>query len=124
MVKNLPVNAGDIRDAGFIPGLGRTPGGGHSTPLRYSCLKNPHGQRSLAGCGPWTCKESDMTERLSRAQVLGSGHTEGPVGRGSETSRGFRRGSIEEELKLVPVVMCGLLLNNAAVDMGVQHQNF
>ena len=103
-VKESPCNVGDVASN---PVLEKTPGGGHSNPLRYSCLKNPHGQRSLAGCGPWTCKESDMTERLSRAQVLGSGHTEGPVGRGSETSRGFRRGSIEEELKLVPVVMCG-----------------
>ena len=41
MVKNLPANAGDIRDAGSIPGLGRSPGGGHGNPLQYSCLKNP-----------------------------------------------------------------------------------
>ena len=41
MVKNLPANTGDARDAGLIPGLGRSPGGGHGSPLRYSCLKNP-----------------------------------------------------------------------------------
>ena len=41
VVKNLPANAGDIRDVGSIPGLGRSPGGGHSNPLRYSCLENP-----------------------------------------------------------------------------------
>ena len=41
MVKNLPANAGDIRDAGSIPGLGRSSGGGHSNPLHYSCLENP-----------------------------------------------------------------------------------
>ena len=41
MVKNLPANAGDIRDAGLIPGLGRSPGGGHGKPLQYSCLRNP-----------------------------------------------------------------------------------
>ena len=40
VVKNLPANAGDIRDTGFIPGSGRYPGGGHSNPLQYSCLKN------------------------------------------------------------------------------------
>ena len=40
-VKNLPVNAGDIRDAGSIPGSGRSPGIGHGNPLRYSCLENP-----------------------------------------------------------------------------------
>ena len=36
-------------DLGWIPGLGRSPGGGHGNPLQYSCLENPHGQRSLAG---------------------------------------------------------------------------
>ena len=41
MVKNLPVNAGDIRDVGSIPGWGRSPGGGQGNPLQYSCLENP-----------------------------------------------------------------------------------
>ena len=41
MVKNLPANAGNIREAGSIPGLGRSPGGGHGNPLQYSCLENP-----------------------------------------------------------------------------------
>ena len=41
MVKNLPANAGDIRDLGLILGLGRSPGGGHGNPLQYSCLENP-----------------------------------------------------------------------------------
>ena len=41
MVKNLPVNAGDARDVGLIPGLGRSPGGGRDNPLQYSCLENP-----------------------------------------------------------------------------------
>ena len=50
---------------GSIPGLGRYPGVGHGNPLHYSCLVNPHGQRSLAGYSPWGCKELDMTERLS-----------------------------------------------------------
>ena len=40
MVKNLPGNAGDIRDVGSIPGLGRSSGGGHGNPLQYSCLEN------------------------------------------------------------------------------------
>ena len=40
-VKNLPGNAGDVRDRGSIPGLGRSPGGGHGSPLQYSCLENP-----------------------------------------------------------------------------------
>ena len=41
VVKDLPANAGDIRDAGSIPGLGRSLGGGHGNPLQYSCLENP-----------------------------------------------------------------------------------
>ena len=40
-VKNLHVHAGDIRDAVLVPGLGRSPGAGHGSPLQYSCLVNP-----------------------------------------------------------------------------------
>ena len=62
-VKFTPANTGDVRDTGLIPGLGSSPGGGYGNPLQYSCLENPHGQRSLAGYSPWRHKESDMTER-------------------------------------------------------------
>ena len=41
MVKNLPASAGDRRDMGSIPGLGRSLGGGHGNPLQHSCLENP-----------------------------------------------------------------------------------
>ena len=41
MIKNPPANAGDIRDTGSVPGLGRSPGEGHGNPLQYSCLENP-----------------------------------------------------------------------------------
>ena len=41
MVKNLPSNAGDLRDMGSIPGSGRHPGEGHGNPHQYSCLENP-----------------------------------------------------------------------------------
>ena len=41
MVKNPPVNAGDVRDTSSIPGSGRSLGGGHGNPLQYSCLENP-----------------------------------------------------------------------------------
>ena len=40
MIQNLPANAGDIRDMGSIPGLGRSAGGGHGNPLQYSSLDN------------------------------------------------------------------------------------
>ena len=62
MIKNLPANAGDIRDEGSIPGLGRSPGGEHGNPLQYSCLENPYEQRSQVGCSSWGSKESDMTK--------------------------------------------------------------
>ena len=52
VVKNLPSNAEDVRDAGSIPGSGRSTGGGVGNPLQCSCLENPHGQWILAGCGP------------------------------------------------------------------------
>ena len=41
VVKNLPANARGIRDMGLVLGLGRSPGGGHGSPLQYSCLENP-----------------------------------------------------------------------------------
>ena len=41
VVKNPSANAGDIRDAGSIPGSGKFPEGGHGNPLQYSCLENP-----------------------------------------------------------------------------------
>ena len=72
VVKNLPAHPGDLRDAGFIPGSGRSPGGGHGNPLQYSCLPGEsHGQRILAGYIPWGHKESDMTEATERAHTQG-----------------------------------------------------
>ena len=41
VVKNLPANAGDGKDAGLIPGTVRSPGGGKGNPFQYSCLENP-----------------------------------------------------------------------------------
>ena len=74
--KESTYNAGDL---GLIPGLGGSPGGGRGNPLHYSCLENPHGQRSLEGyrssarllCS-WDHKGSDMTEQLSTAPLTPS----------------------------------------------------
>ena len=63
MVKNLP--AGDLKDSGLIPGSGRSPGEGCGNPLQYSCLENPHRQRSLVSYSTRGHKKSDMTEQLS-----------------------------------------------------------
>ena len=57
-VKNLPANAGDLRDVGLITRSGRSPGGGHDNPLSGQS----HGQRRLVGYSPQSHKESDMTE--------------------------------------------------------------
>ena len=61
MVKNLPANAGEVRDIGSVPGSGRSPGGGNGNPLQYFCLENPMDR------GAWRAKvkgrtELDMTE--------------------------------------------------------------
>ena len=64
VVKNLPDNAGDTRDSGLIPGLGKFTRGGNGNPLPYSCLEN------FLDRGAWQTivhevAESDMTELLS-----------------------------------------------------------
>ena len=46
VVKNPPTNAGAVGDAGSVPGLGRSLGGGHGNPLQYSCLQNPMDKRN------------------------------------------------------------------------------
>ena len=64
MVKNLFAIAGDLKDTGLIPGLGRSPGEGNGNPLQYSCLGNSmdRGAREVAVHG---VSESDMTEHLN-----------------------------------------------------------
>ena len=56
VVPNLPTNAEGAIEEGSIPGLGRSPGGGHGNAAQYSCLENPHGQRSLVGYRPRVAK--------------------------------------------------------------------
>ena len=55
VVKNPPANSGDIRDAGSVPGLGRSPGGGHGNPLQYSSLENPMDR------GAWWASDHGVT---------------------------------------------------------------
>ena len=66
-------NAGDL---GWIPGLRRSPEGGHGNPLQYYCLENPQGQRNLASYSPWSRKELDMTQQLSIHSVILEGELE------------------------------------------------
>ena len=67
---NSKESACNVGDLGSIPGLEGSSGGGHGNLLQYSCLQNPHRQRSPVGCRPWGCKESDMTEQPSTARHI------------------------------------------------------
>ena len=80
MVKNRPINAGEVRDTGFIPGSGRSPGGGKGNPLQYPCLGNPMDR------GAWRAtvyrvaksqirlKQRSMPSRLMNNKTKGRGH--------------------------------------------------
>ena len=61
-VKNPPANAGDTRDAGSIPGSGRSTGGGNGYPLQYSCLENPMDR------GAW--QATDTAEHTHKQNII------------------------------------------------------
>ena len=61
VIKNPPANAGDGRDADWIPGSGRCPGEGHGTHPSILAWRIPW-TKSLVGYSPWGCKELDTTE--------------------------------------------------------------
>ena len=68
VVKNLTVNVGDLRDAGSIPGSGRSPGGRHGNPLRYAWLENPTDK------GVWWAKVHGVAKSQTQLKQL-SMHT-------------------------------------------------
>ena len=65
MIKYLLANAGDVRDAGSIPGSGRSLGGGHSNPHQYSCLGNPMDRETCQAPGHRVAKSWTQLKRLS-----------------------------------------------------------
>ena len=65
VIKILPVNAGDVRDPGSIPGLRRSPGGGHGNPLQYSCLENPIDR------GTWQATVHGVAKSWTRLKQFG-----------------------------------------------------
>ena len=69
-VSNGKESTCNVGDLGLILGLERSPEGGHGNPLQYSCLENPHGQRSLVVYSLRGHKGLDTTERLSTAQTI------------------------------------------------------
>ena len=68
MVKNPFANAGDLRDAGSIPELGRSPGGGYGNPIQYSCLENPIDR------GAWWATVHRVTQSQTQIKQLNT-HT-------------------------------------------------
>ena len=118
VVKNLPANAGDLRDAGLIPGSGRCPGGGHGSPLQYSCLENPLDR------GPWWAMVHRATKNQVRLKQLSmhacpekqthTGFPGGPVVenlpcdvRDTSSTPGLRRFPCRRKWQLTPVVLPG-----------------
>ena len=67
--KNPPTNAGEVRDASLIPGLGRSLGGGHSNPLQCSCLENPMDR------GAWWATVHRVSQSRTRQKQLSTSHT-------------------------------------------------
>ena len=72
VVKNLPANAGDARDTGSLPGLGRSPGVGNGTPLQHSCLENS------IGIGTWGSTVYGATKNQTRLSDRANTHTHTP----------------------------------------------
>ena len=72
--KNPSANVGD---AGFIPGLGRSPGGGNGNPLQYSYLENPMDRGAGRAIAHGVAKESDMTEWVNNNKASGVGEISG-----------------------------------------------
>ena len=72
MVKNPPANAGDIRDVGSVPGLGRSPGEGHGNSLQYSCLENAMSSGAWRAIQSIGYKES-VTKSWTQLKLLSTG---------------------------------------------------
>ena len=69
VIKSPPANAGDLREAGLIPGLGRSLGRGHGSPLQFSCLENPMDR------GAWGATVHGVAQSQTRLSDLACTHT-------------------------------------------------
>ena len=101
VVKNLPANAGAIRDAGSIPGLERSPGGGQSNPLQYSCLDNPVDRGAW-----WACVHGVINRQTWLSAHM---HTYGLISQffSSAMAEGL---AIDGSLAVItPLIMCTFL---------------
>ena len=70
VIKNPPATAGDARDTGSIPGSGRSPGGGHGNPVKYSCLENPIDK------GVWWVTVHGITKSRTQLKACTQTHTD------------------------------------------------
>ena len=76
MIKNPPAKAGDTKDAGSIPGWGRSPGGGNGNPLQHSCLENSMDRGAWRATVHGVAKESDIIEQLNNNNNMSNvGHS-------------------------------------------------
>ena len=74
---NNPFAGQDMQsNVGSIPGWRRSLGGGHGNPLQYSCLENPHGQRSLVGYSQWVTKSRTRLKQLKMHALTNDHHTD------------------------------------------------
>ena len=81
MVKNPPANAGDVRDTGSIPELGRSPGGENDNPLQYSCLENSTDR------GTWRATVHGAAKSRTRLSVYTHVSVKEPWGQNGESKQ-------------------------------------
>ena len=110
VVKNLPASAGRAADTGLVPGLGRSPGGGHENPLLHSCLEDPM-ERGAWWATAHGVAESDTTEQLNhtcaappREHCWGEDVKAPPLGEARSKGRGEcpGRGGVPGEASFPP----------------------
>ena len=78
--KNLPATAGDLRDAGSIPGSRRSPAKGNGNPLQYSCLENPMNR------GAWRAMVRTVTKSPTQLKDFMHTHRKGSrIGTGAKS---------------------------------------
>ena len=98
MVKSLPASPGDMKQAGVVPGSGRSPGGGHGNPLQYVCLENPMDRggwwatvHRVAKSQTWL-KRHGMQVKSWWKSIGGRGNSKCRLLRGSEDEAGVAGG--------------------------------